>query len=185
MKKTMKLLAAALAGTLVLGGCAGNKETTAASAESETVKETEAQSTEAESSQAEAETEKEETETSDAAGSGTAIRVGSLKGPTSMGLAELMDRAEKGETENDYTFTMAGKADELVGSIASGDLDIVLVPANVASILYTKTQGNVNVIDINTLGVLYVVASDDSISSMEDLKGKTVYMTGKELPRNM
>ena len=179
MKKTMKLLAAALAGTLVLGGCAGNKETTAASAESETVKETEAQSTEAESSQAEAETEKEETETSDAAGSGTAIRVGSLKGPASMGLAELMDRAEKGETENDYTFTMAGKADELVGSIASGDLDIVLVPANVASILYTKTQGNVNVIDINTLGVLYVVASDDSISSMEDLKGKTVYMTGK------
>ena len=179
MKKTMKLLAAALAGTLVLGGCAGNKETTAASAESETVKETEAQSTEAESSQAEAETEKEETETSDAAGSGTAIRVGSLKGPTSMGLAELMDRAEKGETENDYTFTMAGKADELVGSIASVDLDIVLVPANVASILYTKTQGNVNVIDINTLGVLYVVASDDSISSMEDLKGKTVYMTGK------
>ena len=179
MKKTMKLLAAALAGTLVLGGCAGNKETTAASAENETVKETEAQSTEAESSQAEAETEKEETETSDAAGSGTAIRIGSLKGPTSMGLAELMDRAEKGETENDYTFTMAGKADELVGSIASGDLDIVLVPANVASILYTKTQGNVNVIDINTLGVLYVVASDDSISSMEDLKGKTVYMTGK------
>ena len=58
MKKTMKLLAAALAGTLVLGGCAGNKETTAASAESETVKETEAQSTEAESSQAEAETER-------------------------------------------------------------------------------------------------------------------------------
>ena len=179
MKKTMKLLAAPLAGTLELGGCVGNKEITAASAASETVKETEAQSTEAESSQAEAETEKEETETSDAAGSGTAIRVGSLKGPTSMGLAELMDRAEKGETENDYTFTMAGKADELVGSIASGDLDIVLVPANVASILYTKTQGNVNVIDINTLGVLYVVASDDSISSMEDLKGKTVYMTGK------
>ena len=63
MKKTMKLLAAALAGTLVLGGCAGNKETTAASAESETVKETEAQSTEAESSQAEAETEKEEAST--------------------------------------------------------------------------------------------------------------------------
>ena len=112
MKKTMKLLAAALAGTLVLGGCAGNKENTAASAESETVKETEAQSTEAESSQAESETEKEETETSDAAGSGTAIRIGSLKGPTSMGLAELMDRAEKGETENDYTFTMAGKADD-------------------------------------------------------------------------
>ena len=74
---------------------------------------------------------------------------------------------------------MAGKADELVGKIANGDLDIALLPANVASVLYSKTQGNVKVIDINTLGVLYVVASDDSISSISDLKGKTLYMTGK------
>ena len=48
-----------------------------------------------------------------------------------------------------------------------------------ASVLYTKTQKNVTVLDINTLGVLYVVASDDSIASVADLKGKTVYMTGK------
>ena len=184
MKKSMKLLAMALAGTFVLSGCADNadKQTsstgTAASttAALQTAAETTAKSSdEAESSQETADQSTDSSKNSD----NTSVRVGSLKGPTSMGLAELMDRAEKGETENDYTFTMAGKADELVGSIASGDLDIVLVPANVASILYTKTQGNVNVIDINTLGVLYVVASDDSISSMEDLKGKTVYMTGK------
>ena len=161
------------------------RKNTAASAESETVKETEAQSTEAESSQAESETEKEETETSDAAGSGTAIRIGSLKGPTSMGLAYLMETAKNGETANTYEFTMAGKADELVGNIANGSLDIALVPANVASVLYNKTQGQVKVIDINTLGVLYVVASDDSISTMEDLKGKTVYMTGKGPRRNL
>ena len=74
---------------------------------------------------------------------------------------------------------MAGKADELVGKIANGDLDIALLPANVASVLYAKTQGNITVLDINTLGVLYVVASDDSISSMADLKGRTIYMTGK------
>ena len=180
----MKLLAMALAGTFVLSGCADNadKQTsstgTAASttAALQTAAETTAKSSdEAESSQETADQSTDSSKNSD----NTSVRVGSLKGPTSMGLAELMDRAEKGETENDYTFTMAGKADELVGSIASGDLDIVLVPANVASILYTKTQGNVNVININTLGVLYVVASDDSISSMEDLKGKTVYMTGK------
>ena len=173
MKKSMKLLAMALAGTFVLSGCADNADKQTAS---ETAAETTAKSSdEAESSQETADQSTDSSKNSD----NTSVRVGSLKGPTSMGLAELMDRAEKGETENDYTFTMAGKADELVGSIASGDLDIVLVPANVASILYTKTQGNVNVIDINTLGVLYVVASDDSISSMEDLKGKTVYMTGK------
>ena len=108
-----------------------------------------------------------------------AIRVGSLKGPTSMGLVSLMDKASKGETSNVYEFTMAGKADELVGKIANGDLDIALLPANVASILYGKTKGNVAVVDINTLGVLYVVTADSSISSMADLKGKTVYMTGK------
>lgn len=181
MKRSMKLLAAALAGTIALSGCAKNSDKQASSAET-TIAETESSK---EASAASTETSEESADQSSNASennenaSGAAVRVGSLKGPTSMGLAELMDRAEKGETENDYTFTMAGKADELVGSVANGDLDIVLVPANVASILYTKTQGNVNVIDINTLGVLYVVASDDSISSMEDLKGKTLYMTGK------
>ncbi len=182
MKRSMKLLVAALTGTLVLSGCAGNSDKQASSAET-TAAETAAQTESSKEASVEStEASKESTDQSGEAAenaSGAAVRVGSLKGPTSMGLAELMDRSEKGETENDYTFTMAGKADELVGSIANGDLDIVLVPANVASILYTKTQGNVNVIDINTLGVLYVVASDDSISSMEDLKGKTVYMTGK------
>lgn len=108
-----------------------------------------------------------------------AVRVGSLKGPTSMGLVSMMDKSSKGETSNIYEFTMAGKADELVGKVANGDLDIALVPANVASVLYNKTQGNVTVLDINTLGVLYVVSSDDSIASMADLKGRTIYMTGK------
>lgn len=178
MKKSMKLLATALAGTMILSGCAGNSDKQASSAETTAAETESSQESSAEASNESADQSGEASESVENT-SGTAVRVGSLKGPTSMGLAELMDRSEKDETENEYTFTMAGKADELVGSIANGDLDIVLVPANVASILYTKTQGNVNVIDINTLGVLYVVASDDSISSMDDLKGKTVYMTGK------
>ena len=107
------------------------------------------------------------------------IKIGSLKGPTSMGLVYLMDQAEKGETANNYEFTMAAAADELLLSMISGDLDIVLVPANVASVLYNKTEGGVTVIDINTLGVLYMVSGDDSIQSMEDLKGRTIYLTGK------
>lgn len=107
------------------------------------------------------------------------IRIGSLKGPTSMGLVYLMDQAKKGETANNYEFTMAAAADELLPSMISGDLDIVLVPANVASVLYAKTEGGVSVIDINTLGVLYMVSGDDTIQDMEDLKGKTIYLTGK------
>lgn len=107
------------------------------------------------------------------------IRIGSLKGPTSMGLVYLMSQSEKDEAVNNYSFTMAAAADELLPKMVSGDLDIVLVPSNVASVLYSKTEGGVSVIDINTLGVLYMISGDTSIRSMEDLKGRTVYLTGK------
>ena len=169
------------AAAFAVTGCSASNETTSAAASSETaaqetLKETEPSKEETAASESSSETASEKA----GEGSGTAaVRVGSLKGPTSMGLAYLMEEAGKGETANAYEFTMAGKADELVGNIANGSLDIALVPANVASVLYNKTQGQVKVIDINTLGVLYVVASDDSISAMADLKGKTVYMTGK------
>ena len=107
------------------------------------------------------------------------INIGSMKGPTSMGLVYLMDIADKGEAANNYTFTMAAAADELLPKMISGDLDIALVPANVASVLYNKTEGGISVIDINTLGVLYMISGDDSIQSIGDLRGKTIYLTGK------
>lgn len=109
----------------------------------------------------------------------TAVRVGSLKGPTSIGLLSLMDLAENGETSNDYEFQMSAAADELLPLMIKGDLDIALVPANVASILYSKTEGGVSVIDINTLSVLYMVSGDTSIENVEDLKDRTIYLTGK------
>lgn len=107
------------------------------------------------------------------------IRVGSLKGPTSMGILSLMERAKAGETQDSYSFRMAVGADELLSLAAKGELDIVLVPANVAAILYRRTEGGVAVIDINTLGVLYIVTGTADIDSMADLKGETIYLTGK------
>ena len=187
VKKQISVLTALLtAAAFAVTGCGASGDNAAPSASSkaasqevpEETEHSEAESTEAESTGAETGSEAVSEEEKEGSGA-AAVRVGSLKGPTSMGLAYLMETAKNGETANTYEFTMAGKADELVGNIANGSLDIALVPANVASVLYNKTQGQVKVIDINTLGVLYVVASDDSISTMEDLKGKTVYMTGK------
>ncbi|MCM1155733.1 MAG: ABC transporter substrate-binding protein [Roseburia sp.] len=109
----------------------------------------------------------------------TDVSVGSLKGPTSMGLVYLMSQSQKGEAAENYTFTMETAADELLVQVVSGDMDIALVPANVASILYHKTEGGISVIDINTLGVLYMVSGDSSLQSMETLKGRTIYLTGK------
>lgn len=192
MKKSVSaVIAALMAASTILAGCgSGNTgatvaetaaETTAGAAAGTSASETSAAETQPETTSPGTEAEKvPATLTGDTGDNCQAgVRVGSLKGPTSMGLVYLMDKAQKGETENHYEFTMTGAADELVGKIASGDLDIALIPANVASVLYTKTQKNVTVLDINTLGVLYVVASDDSITSVADLKGKTVYMTGK------
>ena len=107
------------------------------------------------------------------------IRVGSLKGPTSLGLLHLMDKASKGETTDSYEFRMTTGADELLPLMIKGELDIILVPANVAAVLYQKTNGGVEVIDINTLGVLYMVTGTAELNSIADLKGKTVYLTGK------
>ncbi len=133
----------------------------------------------------EAETKAEETASEtvpvsqEAPGSVETLRVGSMKGPTTMGLVSLMDKASKGEAEGSYEFTMVTAADELVGKVVAGDVDIALVPANMASILYQKTSQGIQVLNINTLGVLYVAAADDSVQSVGDLRGRTVYMTGK------
>ena len=107
------------------------------------------------------------------------VRVGSLKGATSMGLVSMMDQAAQSKTGNNYEFTMVTAADELTAMIASKNVDIALVPANVAAILYNKTQGGISVIDINTLGVLYMVSGNSQITDIASLKGKTVYLTGK------
>ena len=107
------------------------------------------------------------------------VRVASLKGPTSIGLVRFMDQAKSGKTTNTYEFSMSAAPDEVMPKVISGDVDIALVPSNVASVLYNETQGKVQVIDINTLGVLNVVTGDAAIKEFDDLAGKTVYLTGK------
>ena len=110
----------------------------------------------------------------------TTIRLGGLKGPTSIGMVKLLDDAQQGLTQNTYEFTMAGSADELTPKLLQGELDILAVPANLGSILYNNSQGQVQMLAINTLGVIYIVEKGgQTISSMEDLKGKTIYATGK------
>lgn len=122
---------------------------------------------------------KETTGTAEGEDAAVTVRVGSLKGPTSIGLVRLMEESANGEAQNQYAFTMETAADTLLGMMAQGELDIALVPANVASVFYHKTQGGISVIDINTLGVIYMVSSDVSIKGMEDLAGRTICLTGK------
>ena len=107
------------------------------------------------------------------------IRLGGLKGPTSMGMVKLLADAEEGLTANDYTFTMAASAPDLTPQFIKGELDILAVPANLGATLYANTDGGVELLAASTLGVLYIVERGDTIQSLGDLAGRTVYATGK------
>ena len=107
------------------------------------------------------------------------IRVGSLKGPTTMGLVNLMKASEDGTAKGTYEFRMETQPDVIAAAFASGELDIALVPANLGATLYKKTEGKTKALYVNTLGVIYCVTADESIHSIKDLAGKTVLSTGQ------
>ncbi len=105
----------------------------------------------------------------------TVIRVAGLNGPTTMGIVKLMEDSANGTAANNYSFTVATGADEITPLLTKGELDVALIPANLASNLYAKTNGAIQVMAINTLGVIYVVENGNTVNSLADLKGKTVY----------
>ena len=108
------------------------------------------------------------------------VRLGAMTGPTGMGMVKVFRDADNGESRNPYTYSIMGAADELTPLVLQGELDIVSVPANLASTLYNKTEGGVRVLAINVLGVLYIGEfNTEELNSVADLKGKTIYATGK------
>lgn len=107
------------------------------------------------------------------------INIAVMTGPTAIGLAKVMEDAKQGTAQNDYNFTVYGTGDEIAAELIKGSLDVACVPSNLASILYHKTEGEIVIGAINTLGVLYIVETGDTIQSIEDLRGKTIYSTGQ------
>ncbi len=108
------------------------------------------------------------------------VRALALKGPTAMGMVSFMDKAEKGElVDNNYTFNIIADTSEVAALLTKEEVDIAAVPANLASVLYNNTDGAIQVLALNTLGVLYIVENGETVMSVDDLKGKTIYATGK------
>ena len=108
------------------------------------------------------------------------VNIAALKGPTAMGMVKFMDDVDKSEVDDEnYNFQIAASADEVTPKLVQGELDIAAVPANLASVLYNNTKGQVQVLAVNTLGVLYIVENGETVQSAADLKGKTIYASGK------
>ena len=169
MKKKLVSALALMMSCVMLAACGGNKVE-----ENTTTPQTETSEAVTESTEEAASTETE------AAGELTDVNVAALKGPTAMGMVKLMDDSDNGDTgANHYNFTIAASPDEITPQIVQGNVDIAAVPANLASVLYNKEGVDVSVLAVNTLGVLYIVENGDSVQSVADLKGKTIYASGK------
>ena len=167
MKKlTSMLLALALALSLAACGGAASSSVASSAASSEAVSEA--------ASEAASSEEAKELSTTDA------LRIAGLKGPTTMGLVNLLSMEEDGTASMDYDLQLYGAADEIVPLLMKGELDMAAIPANLAATLYQKTEGGIQAVAVNTLGVLYVVEKGgDTIQSMADLAGRTILSTGK------
>ncbi len=107
------------------------------------------------------------------------VKFAVLTGPTGVGAVDLWERADAGETLDRYVISAVADNSQIQAGLINGDYDIAAVATNVASALYNKTEGQVKVIAINTLGVLYVLEKGDTVHSVADLKGKTIYSAGQ------
>lgn len=106
------------------------------------------------------------------------VRATVMKGPTGMGMSKLMKDDANGTSQNDYEFTVAASPDEARNALISGTTDIAALPVNLAAVLYNKGV-DISFVGINTLGVLYILENGNTITSVEDLRGKTIYATGQ------
>ncbi len=169
MKKIAIVVALLAAFALLAGACAGG---TSSAVETDPIDGTSAANAAPKSA---ADSESAEAAPDETAAAGASlVRIAGLKGPTAMGMAQMAtDNPDK------YELTVYGTADEVAPLLAKGELDAAAIPANLASILYNNTKGEIVTAAINTLGVLYVVETGDTVQSIEDLRGKTVYSVGK------
>ncbi len=101
------------------------------------------------------------------------INIAALKGPTGMGISYMMDDTSK------YNVELQDAPDVVVGKFVNGEIDIAAVPLNLAAVLYNKTEGNVVLLNLDTLGVLYIVENGNTVNSLADLAGKTIYASGE------
>jgi NitT/TauT family transport system substrate-binding protein len=109
----------------------------------------------------------------------TTLKVAALKGPTGLGMLKLMSDNDAKTAANNYQFTIVTAPDEIVSKISSGEIDVAAVPTNLAATLYNKTSGKIQLAALNTLGVLSIVTNGETITSIKDLKGKTIVTSGQ------
>ena len=108
----------------------------------------------------------------------TVVRMATLKGPTGIGTAKLWADDDAGKAKNDYTITLCTDPTEVLNGVVEGSYDVAAVPLNMASVLYNKLNGGVQILAINTLGTLYMLATQE-LADISALEGKTIVTAGQ------
>lgn len=108
----------------------------------------------------------------------TTLTVAGIQGPTGIGLANLMDTATE-SAAIDYQFSIFSSPDEVVAKLSTDEVAIASVPTNLAAKLYKKLSGDVQLLAVNTAGVLYMLENGDTVHTVADLRGQTIYSTGE------
>lgn len=106
-------------------------------------------------------------------------RVWTLNGTTGFGMAQLINNSKANNADLRYEFTVETVATNVRDALLSEAADIAAVPTNMASALYNASNGAIQIIALNTKGVLYLVvntARAAAPTSLEDLAGKTIYV---------
>lgn len=107
------------------------------------------------------------------------VAVAGLAGPTSMGMIKMISEKALNSDEYNVSYEIANAPDTLTAKLITGEVSIAALPTNAAAVLYNKTEGQVQFLALNTLGVLYLVGKDSAgVSSLADLAGKTVTLSG-------
>jgi|AGTN01.1.fsa_nt_gi ABC-type nitrate/sulfonate/bicarbonate transport systems, periplasmic components len=100
------------------------------------------------------------------------LSVATLAGPTGMGMIELFDNPA-------YEVGLYTSPDQITTKVISGEVSVAAVPSNIAAVLYNRMGGGIKIAAVTTMGVLYIVENGDTVNSIADLAGKTIYATGQ------
>ena len=120
-----------------------------------------------------------ETTTQPTQETGDTVRFAVLNGPTGVGAAKLMADSDAGTTANSYNVEVFTANDQVAAGLTNGEIDIAAVASNVAANLYNKTDGGIQMLAVSGLGILYILENGDTVHSVADLAGRTLYATGQ------
>ncbi len=102
------------------------------------------------------------------------------EGATTIAMLKMIEEQPSLGDNVSIEYTSLNATDLLAGQIMNEEADFAIVPTNLAAKLYNKGVPY-ELASVNTHGNLYMITSDESLATWDDLKGKDVYMIGQGL----